>query len=166
MHGCEGIRSPGTGAIDSCELSCRCWKSSPGPLEKQSMLQTTEPSLQPPKIIFICCAVVFVVSLTKPSQPDNRLHMKKRIPLVRLTCDHVWSYLDDWCGQHHSQAGVSELYRKASWAREPVSKQQHPNHSLMLGLVLLFDKRSLHVGLLFWNSLCRPDWQRFTNLCL
>jgi hypothetical protein len=32
---------------DSCELSCGCWESNPGPLEEELVLLTTEPSLQP-----------------------------------------------------------------------------------------------------------------------
>lgn len=34
----EGIRSPGTGETDSCELPCRFWELSPGPLEEQPVL--------------------------------------------------------------------------------------------------------------------------------
>jgi hypothetical protein len=32
---------------DSCELPCGCWELNSGPLEEQSVLLTTEPSLQP-----------------------------------------------------------------------------------------------------------------------
>ena len=45
---CEGVRSPGTGVIDSCELSYGCWELNPGPLEEQPVFLTSEPSLQPP----------------------------------------------------------------------------------------------------------------------
>jgi hypothetical protein len=38
---------------DGCELPCGCWELNPGPLEKQSVLLTHEPSLQPPKGIFL-----------------------------------------------------------------------------------------------------------------
>ena len=48
VHWCEGVRSPGTGFSDSCELPCGCWELNPGPLEEQSVLLTAEPSLQPP----------------------------------------------------------------------------------------------------------------------
>jgi hypothetical protein len=37
----------GAGATDSCELSCECRELNFGPLEKQSILLTTEPSIQP-----------------------------------------------------------------------------------------------------------------------
>lgn len=40
----EGIRFPGTG----CEWPCRCWELNLEPLAEQSVLSTTEPSLQPP----------------------------------------------------------------------------------------------------------------------
>lgn len=32
---------------DSCELSYGCWQLNPGPMEKQSLLLTADPSLQP-----------------------------------------------------------------------------------------------------------------------
>jgi hypothetical protein len=35
---CEGAGSPGTGVIDSCELSCGCWGLNPVPLEEQVVL--------------------------------------------------------------------------------------------------------------------------------
>ena len=38
------------GVTDSCELPCRCWELNPGPLEEWSVLLTTEPFLQPPKL--------------------------------------------------------------------------------------------------------------------
>ena len=43
----EGVGSRGTGVTDSCELPCGCWESIPGPLEEESVLLTTELSLQP-----------------------------------------------------------------------------------------------------------------------
>ena len=49
----EGIRSPGIGVTDSGELPCGCWELSPGPLEEQPVLLTTEPSLQCPCLSFL-----------------------------------------------------------------------------------------------------------------
>jgi hypothetical protein len=42
---CEGVRSPGTGVIDSCELLYGCWDLNSGPLEEQTVtvLLTTKP---------------------------------------------------------------------------------------------------------------------------
>ena len=34
----------------SCEPPCGCWELNSGPLKEQSVLLTTEPSLQPPQI--------------------------------------------------------------------------------------------------------------------
>ncbi|ERE77141.1 E3 ubiquitin-protein ligase [Cricetulus griseus] len=31
---CKGVRSPGTGVTDSCELPCGCWELNRGPLEE------------------------------------------------------------------------------------------------------------------------------------
>ena len=45
---CEGVRSPATGVTDGCELPCGCWLSTPGCLEEQPVLLTTEPCLQSP----------------------------------------------------------------------------------------------------------------------
>ena len=44
---CEIVRSPGTGITDCCELPCGCWELNWGPLEKQPVLLTAEPSFQP-----------------------------------------------------------------------------------------------------------------------
>ena len=41
------VRYPGAGGTDGFELLCSCWESNPDPLEEQSMLLTTEPSLSP-----------------------------------------------------------------------------------------------------------------------
>ena len=35
VHLCEGVRSPGTGVTDKCELPCGCWEMNLGPLEEQ-----------------------------------------------------------------------------------------------------------------------------------
>jgi hypothetical protein len=37
---------------DGCELPCGCWEQNLGPLQEQSVLLTTEPSLQP---LFVVC---------------------------------------------------------------------------------------------------------------
>ena len=52
VHWCEGVRTPGTGSSDSCELPCGCWELNPGPQEEQSVLLTTDPSLQPLRTMF------------------------------------------------------------------------------------------------------------------
>ena len=39
--------------IDGCEPPCGCWELNSGPLEEQSMLLTSEPSLQPLQTVFI-----------------------------------------------------------------------------------------------------------------
>jgi hypothetical protein len=38
---------------EGCELPCDCWELTSGPLEEQSVLLTTEPSLQPPSLCFL-----------------------------------------------------------------------------------------------------------------
>ncbi|XP_050003558.1 adiponectin receptor protein 1 [Alexandromys fortis] len=53
-------KSPATGSSDSCELPCGCWELNPGPLEEQSVLLTTEPSLQPHKMSCLFCSGVFL----------------------------------------------------------------------------------------------------------
>lgn len=41
----EDIRSPETGARESCEPLCGCLELDPGPLEEQQLILTTDPSL-------------------------------------------------------------------------------------------------------------------------
>ncbi|KAM7331642.1 hypothetical protein ACRRTK_008350 [Alexandromys fortis] len=48
----QGVRSPGTGVTDSCEMPFGYWVLSPGPLEEHPVLLTTEPSLQFPGSYF------------------------------------------------------------------------------------------------------------------
>jgi hypothetical protein len=43
----EGIGSPRNGVINSCKLPCGCLELNLGPLKKQSVLLTAEPSFQP-----------------------------------------------------------------------------------------------------------------------
>ena len=50
----EGVGSPGTGVIFSCELPVGAGNLNPGLLEEQSVLLTTEPSLQPLQLPFTC----------------------------------------------------------------------------------------------------------------
>jgi hypothetical protein len=63
--------------IDGCEPPCGCWELNSGPLEEQSVLLTTEPSLQPCSSFFVClfCFVfVFIwdrVSLYSPGCPGT-----------------------------------------------------------------------------------------------
>lgn len=40
----DGIRYPGTGVTDSCELPCQCWELNLSLLSEQSVLSTLEPS--------------------------------------------------------------------------------------------------------------------------
>ena len=44
---------PGTGVTNGCELPCGCWELTPGPLEEQSVILTTEPSRQFWDILYI-----------------------------------------------------------------------------------------------------------------
>jgi hypothetical protein len=54
LHVClgKGVRFPGTGVEDSSELPDGCWEFNLGPLEKQLVLLTIEPYLQPPVCLF------------------------------------------------------------------------------------------------------------------
>lgn len=41
----EGIRSPRTGLMNGCELSCGCCELNMGPLEEQQVLLAIDPAL-------------------------------------------------------------------------------------------------------------------------
>lgn len=43
----ENTRYPGTGVINSCELTCGCWRSKWGPWQDQQRLLATKPPLHP-----------------------------------------------------------------------------------------------------------------------
>lgn len=48
----ESVEAPGTGVTDTCVLTCESWGPDLGPLQKQQVLLTAEPSRQPPSLIF------------------------------------------------------------------------------------------------------------------
>lgn len=48
----EGTRSPGAGDPEGCELTCGCRESNHACLEEQPGLLVTEPTLQPPELLF------------------------------------------------------------------------------------------------------------------
>jgi hypothetical protein len=42
----EGVQSPETGVVGSCNLPCGCWEPNPGPLKEQPVLLKDELSVQ------------------------------------------------------------------------------------------------------------------------
>jgi hypothetical protein len=56
---------------DGCEPPCGCWDLNSGPSEEQSVLLTTEPSLQP-KTGFLC-VVLAVLELTSVDPAGRKL---------------------------------------------------------------------------------------------
>jgi hypothetical protein len=52
---------------DGCEPPCDCWDLNSGPLEEQSVLLTTEPSLQPQDLfIYLMNIRCFYVTVSDP----------------------------------------------------------------------------------------------------
>lgn len=78
----QGLRSPGIGVGDSCELPCACWELNLGPLGKQLMLLTAEPYTHCLKYICNCnrnphrCLSMFSKCISK---------------LCLLRCSRAWS---------------------------------------------------------------------------
>lgn len=50
MYACVGLSDPVV--TDSRELLCGCWELNPGPLEKHTVLLTTEPSVSLAQHVF------------------------------------------------------------------------------------------------------------------
>lgn len=48
------MESPRSGVVASYELPCGCWGLNPGPLEEETVLLTTGPSLQSLLYFFMC----------------------------------------------------------------------------------------------------------------
>jgi hypothetical protein len=46
---------------DDCEPPCGCWELNSGPLEEQSDLLTTEPSLQPLLFLFLSYLILLLL---------------------------------------------------------------------------------------------------------
>ena len=79
----KNIRSPGTGAIDSCELPCGCWESNLGSLE---VPQTTEPSLQAPEKKNLLKGICYLTFLGKLSHVEIAFHTAKSC----VKANHGW----------------------------------------------------------------------------
>jgi hypothetical protein len=54
----DDIGSPKVGITNSCEVPCGNWEPNLGPLKRQRVLLTTEPSLQPMFVFFVCLFVL------------------------------------------------------------------------------------------------------------
>ena len=61
-----GVKYPGTGITESCELPCGCWELNPGLLEEQSVLLTPEPSLQPTRKCFFSALPIILLFILLP----------------------------------------------------------------------------------------------------
>ena len=71
---------------DGCEPPRGCWELNSGPLEKQSMLLTSEPSLQPPKFFKIYLYTVYTVFCLHVRLQARRGH---QISLQMVVSHHV-----------------------------------------------------------------------------
>jgi hypothetical protein len=62
-----------------CEPPCGCWDLNSGPSEEQSLLLTTEPSLQPYIVLFVCFTVLKIRLWASHSlgKLDSRLYLVK-----------------------------------------------------------------------------------------
>ena len=67
----EGVRSPPSEVVSSCELPGGCWEPNLAPLEEQQMFLTTEPSSQP--LDRILCTPHLMGLPTKPMLLLGRL---------------------------------------------------------------------------------------------
>lgn len=79
----RGVGSSKTGAIDSCVLPYGCWGPNPGPVQKQQVLVTAEPSFKP----LIKKITIFFLKKIIESKPVWWIRPGAR----RITC--LWSSL-------------------------------------------------------------------------
>lgn len=56
-----GLRSPGTGVTEGCDLPWGCWEATPGLLQEQALL-ISQPSFQP--LIFLLYLLIFKLILS------------------------------------------------------------------------------------------------------
>ena len=77
----ESVTSPGTGVTDGCEPPCMCWELNLGPLEEQSVLLTTKPSLH--SLIFIFKQIFFLFFFpVEKSNPGPPIRQASLLPLT------------------------------------------------------------------------------------
>ena len=89
---CEDDRSPGTGVLDSYDLPCGCWELNSSPLEKQPVLLTTEPSLQPWILYMNISITLCFVSIF----PRRQIRVEFLVPLY-LTSEEIAKLLSKDC---------------------------------------------------------------------
>jgi len=82
----EGIGSPGTGVIDSCELYCQRWELNLGPLEEQPRLLITEPPLWLPSTFFEQSLVIHISFHPSTSLILQKIHSSYIIQPLPQTC--------------------------------------------------------------------------------
>lgn len=81
----EGIGSPRVGLTDGSESPCGCWEANPGLLQEQQVLLTSEPSLQPPKSMFLYSHLNIMGFLT---------HVHSHVVLHTVSCTIIISILN------------------------------------------------------------------------
>jgi hypothetical protein len=85
---------------DGCEPPCGCWELNSGPLEEQSVLLTTEPSLQPPSLAFLIMRFLWFLNLVQPvllsgSAVYCPIHVLVRFSVVetKLACTSILLFI-------------------------------------------------------------------------
>jgi len=91
---------------DGCEPPCGCWELNSGPLEEQSLLLTTEPSLQPPVHILlkVVHGVQFVLLYTHMCLAISwsMVSLSRTTPLKKMT----FTWHDSSCLYSQAKVGM------------------------------------------------------------
>ena len=88
---CEGVRAPGTGVTDSCELPCGCWGLIQGHLEEQPVLLTTEPPLGP-RTTFRKAGGVLCLHLLQPLVITVLVFNSRKLTLLAISYHWNWGF--------------------------------------------------------------------------
>lgn len=94
----RGVRSPGTGVVGICELSCRCWESNPYTWKEQASAAGPSCQLRLLKV-FLKVKIrilVFIVGLMGKSEPGD-------LELAEAGCSlpGLFSLEELCCLRHH-----------------------------------------------------------------
>ena len=78
--------------LDGCEPPCGCWELNSGPLEEQSVLLSTGPSLQPDKTVIISVLGGFVTLVWEVWElPSNICFLYKAHQYLPDTTQYGWT---------------------------------------------------------------------------
>ena len=98
---------------DGCEPPCGCWDLNSGPLEEQSLLLTSKPSLQPNPFSFL----IFYYCPEIRSHPWKNRSWRNRINWTWMSTDEQLTLLASWFGSMWTDSVPCSFHQTVRFSR-------------------------------------------------